>query len=50
MKLDERTFGDSLAAITMARIINEKGLNPRINPSGLINTTCAEYLMIFYFF
>ncbi len=36
MKLDERTFGDSPAAIDMARIINEKGLNPR-KPARLLN-------------
>lgn len=35
MKLDERTFGDSPAAVDMARIINEKGLNPR-KPARLL--------------
>jgi hypothetical protein len=36
MKLDERTFGDSPAAIDMARIINERGLNHR-KPARLLN-------------
>ena len=29
MKLNERTFGDSPAAITMVQIINERGLNTK---------------------
>lgn len=36
MKLDEKTFGDSPAAIDMARVINERGLNHR-KPSRLLN-------------
>lgn len=36
MKLDERTFGDSPAAIDMARIINERALNHR-KPARLLN-------------
>jgi hypothetical protein len=36
MKLDDRTFGDSPAAINMVQIINERGLNPR-KPSRLLN-------------
>lgn len=36
MVLDERTFGDSPAAIDMAKIINETGLSPR-KPARLLN-------------
>jgi hypothetical protein len=36
MKLDERTFGDSPAAITMVNIINERGLDSR-KPARLLN-------------
>ena len=36
MKLDERTFGDSPAAIDMVRIINERGLNHR-KPGRLLH-------------
>jgi hypothetical protein len=36
MKLDDNTFGDSPAAITLVKIINERGLNHR-KPARLLN-------------
>ena len=35
IKIDEKTFGDSLAAITMVQIINERGLNHK-KPARLL--------------